>query len=366
MDELKSNRLFGSLPPDEMKRVRDMAREVPFATGAEIFKEGDPGDGLYVVKSGRVQISALLTNGERHVFSKAGPGDVFGEMTLLDDHPRSAGASAETDTVLYFIPREPLLDMSRRVPGLVITLVREISDRLREFNHQYVAKMIQAEQMSLVGRFASSIIHDLKNPLTIIAMAARTAGKDDAPPAARQVAEQRITKQVERITNLVNDILEFVRGAPSNVALCRTHYGDFLEATLRELRPELEPKLVTLVFEGVYPDICLQLHPKRLLRVLVNLIDNAVDAMPDGGKVKVRCRIDDRTVTTEVEDEGLGISPEIEAKLFEAFATHGKAKGTGLGLAICRRIVEEHGGKIGAHNGKNGGAIFSMTLPRPQ
>jgi signal transduction histidine kinase len=286
-------------------------------------------------------------------------------MTLLDEQPRSASASAEIDSSLFFIPRAPLVDLMKRTPDLMVTLVREISDRLRDFNHQYVDKMIQAERMSLVGRFASSIIHDLKNPLTIIAMAARTAGLEKTSLEARQLAEQRINQQVDRITNLVNEILEFVRGAPASVALCKTHYGDFLDATCRELKPELEAKLATVVREGDAPDLHLQLNPKRLQRVLINLFDNAIDAMPNGGKIKVRCKREGQNLTTEVEDEGPGVPPEHQSKLFEAFATFGKAKGTGLGLAICQRIVEEHGGRISVRNGENGGALFTYVLPIP-
>ena len=355
--------MFENLPPEELEHLRAKASEVSFAAGQEIFKEGDPGDGMYVVKSGRVQISALLANGERHVFSHAEPGEVFGEMTLLDHHPRSASASAETETKLYFIPRAPLVEMLKRVPDLVVTLVGEISDRLREFNHQYVAKMVQAEQMSVVGRFASSIIHDLKNPLTIIAMAARTAGREDVSLEARQVAEQRINKQVDRITNLVNDILEFVRGTPANIGLCETRYGDFLEAILHELKPELNSKLATVAIEGEIPDTTLRMNPKRFQRVLVNLLDNAVDAMPQGGKIVLRCRLEKSELITEIEDQGPGIPPEIESKLFEAFSTFGKAKGTGLGLAICQRIVQEHGGQISARNSARGGAVFRFSLP---
>lgn len=366
VDDLKASHFFRNLPPEELRRLAADARTLTFAAGQEIFKEGDPGNGIYLIKSGRVQISALLGNGERHVFSRLNPGDVFGEMTLLDDQPRSATASAETECVLHFIPREPLVETLKRVPDLVVTLVREISDRLREFNHQYVSKMIQAEQMSVVGRFASSIIHDLKNPLTIIAMAARTAGREDATAEARQVAEQRINRQVDRITHLVNDILEFVRGTPAQVALCRTHYGDFLDAALRELRPEIEPKLTALKVEEPLPDVYLQLNPKRILRVLVNLISNGVDAMPKGGTITLRCRTEDGHLVTEIEDQGPGISPEIEARLFEAFATFGKAKGTGLGLAICQRIVNEHGGRIAARNRERGGAVFSFSLPLPK
>src|SRR5207244_5155342 len=101
----------------------------------------------------------------------------------------------------------------------------------------------------------------------------------------------------------------------------------------------------------------------RLLHVFFNLINNAIDVMPDGGKITLRFRCTDNEVLTEVEDSGPGIAPEIASRLFEPFATHGKAHGTGLGLSICKRIVEDHKGQIRARSEPQRGAVFSFTLP---
>ena len=94
-----------------------------------------------------------------------------------------------------------------------------------------------------------------------------------------------------------------------------------------------------------------------------NLIHNATDAMSSGGKIYMRFELTDREVITEIEDSGPGIAPEIADRLFDAFATFGKAHGTGLGLSICKKIVEDHQGKIFARNEPGRGAIFSFTLP---
>jgi len=117
-----------------------------------------------------------------------------------------------------------------------------------------------------------------------------------------------------------------------------------------------------LAAEGV-PTVKLPLDPKRLRRVFFNLVHNATDAMPDGGTVSVRFRVSSTEVTTEVEDTGPGIAPEIADKLFEAFATFGKSHGTGLGLSICKKIVEDHGGRIWVQNQPGKGALFCFALP---
>jgi signal transduction histidine kinase len=349
-----------------LRQLRAATRELRLTSGQEIFKEGDPGDGVYVVQSGAVQISAVVGTGERRVFSKVRPGEFFGEMAVLDNQPRSAHASAEGDTCLYFIPRECLVELLTRSPGLSMALLQAISLRLREFNHQYLREVLQAERMALVGRFASSIVHDLKNPLTIISIAAEIACQESSTAEARKTSLQRIGKQLERVTSMVNDILEFTRGTPAKLALAATDYAAFVQTTIDELRKEVARKATEIEFETPPPPVKLLLHPQRLNRVFYNLIFNAVDEMPGGGKIRLRFQPRDGEVITEVADSGKGIAPEIIDRLFEPFATFGKTKGTGLGLSISRRIIEEHGGRIWAENQPGGGAVFAFSLPRPR
>jgi len=112
--------------------------------------------------------------------------------------------------------------------------------------------------------------------------------------------------------------------------------------------------------------LLLPLDPKRLRRVFYNLIYNATDALSNGGKIIVRIFPAENELITEVEDTGPGIAPEIADQLFQAFATFGKAHGTGLGLSICKKIVEDHHGRIWARNEPGRGAIFSVALPLTQ
>jgi signal transduction histidine kinase len=362
MVALESSKLFSRLPADELRSLRAVAQDLSFASGQLIFKEGDPGDGVYVVKTGLVQISAVLENGERQVLSEVPPGDVFGEMAALDNQPRSASASAQGDTTVVFVPREALVNVLKRSPELSLTLVQEISGRLREFNRQYIQKLLQTERMALVGRFASSIVHDLKNPLAIISMTAQLVASGNAPDETRKTAHVRIGQQIDRITTLVNDILEFTRGGSTQLVLAPVDYSEFVRGLVEEFCGEV-PR-ITLEYENAPPAVKIPLNPRRLNRVFYNLFGNAVDAMPKGGVIKLRFQLADHEVITEIEDAGKGIAPEVVDHLFEAFVTFGKPRGTGLGLSITRKIIEEHHGKISARNRPGGGAIFSFSLPR--
>jgi signal transduction histidine kinase len=342
--------------------MRHVIREIPLTAGQIIFQEGDEGDGIYMVKAGKVQISAMVGQ-ERRPISLVGEGDMFGEMAVMDNERRSATASAEVETVVYFIPRDEMLKMLSRSPGLAQSLVREISRRLREFNRQYMREVIQSERLVLVGRFARSIVHDLKNPLNIIGIAADMSGLETATPAMRISAKQRIRKQVERISNMVNELLEFTRTSQTSVVLATTDYAAFVLPLIEEIRAEVSVKNTTVECENNPPSAKIGANPQRLARVFYNLMHNATDAMPGGGKITVRFTATDKEIVTEIEDSGPGIPTDVIGHLFEPFFTHGKAHGTGLGLSICKRIIEDHQGRMQARNSPRGGAIFEFTLP---
>ncbi len=366
MVSLEHSKIFAGLKPAELAELRGMARERTFGPGQEIFKAGDAGDGVYVVKDGVIEISVPVGQNGRQVFSEVEPGDIFGEMAVIEDKPRSASAVARRGATVYFIARSDMLKLVETSPGLAHALLREISNRLREFNQQHLREVLQAERLSVVGRFARSIVHDLKNPLNIIGLSAEIAATNQGTAELRQRAIADIRQQVDRISDLVGEILDFTQGAPSDLVLPPMDYARFVQDVLAELRPELDVKSVTLELAGPPPSADLLLNPKRLRRVFHNLVHNATEAMPDGGKVILRFERRPTEVVTEIEDTGPGIAPEIAGQLFEAFATFGKVNGTGLGLSISKRIIEDHQGWIGTRNEPGHGAIFQFGLPLPK
>ncbi|MEK7410772.1 MAG: cyclic nucleotide-binding domain-containing protein, partial [Actinomycetota bacterium] len=146
MVALESAELFRNLRPAELNALRAVSVERAFSAGQEIFREGAPGDGVYVVKEGLVEISGLLNQTIRRTFSRITPGGMFGEMAVIEHRPRSASATAAKDTDVYFIPRGEMLGLMERSPGLSLSLLQLISHRLREFNRQYLNEVVQAER----------------------------------------------------------------------------------------------------------------------------------------------------------------------------------------------------------------------------
>ena len=362
MPGLKQSKLFNPLTPEELQFLEAAAVERKFGPKETVFQEGDKGDGLYVVTQGEIQISALINDNDRRVLSRIGPGDYFGEMAVLDSEPRSATAIAHHPATVAFIPREKVLELLERSPRLALSLVRDFSQRMRDFNRHYVQEVIQAERLAVVGRFARSIVHDFKNPLNIIGLAAELMEMEGAPPALRQSASGRIRKQVDRLTNMSNELLEFTRAPGQNTVLSPVDYHQFLTELIQDIQADIKEKAVEIQLRNEPPRVPLLMDSKRLVHVFSNLVHNAVDAMPQGGRIMFSFETHPKEVLTTVEDTGSGIAPEILPRLFEAFATHGKAKGTGLGLSICRKIIEDHRGRIEAKSEPGRGGIFTFSL----
>jgi signal transduction histidine kinase len=365
MNSLEFCALFKDLQPATLEALKAIAETRTYAEGAVVFEEGAAGDGLYVVQEGEVEISASLDGDAHRPISRLGPGEEFGEMALIESKPRSATARAATPVRLSYLPSVGLNAILEKHPALASALLRQISQRLRDFTQHYIREVLQTERLALVGRFTGSIIHDLKNPLNVISISAELMGAEDSDADLRKESSKRIRRQVERITDMVGEVLEYTRNEDQTFIPLRMRYAEFLQQVLEEERPVLAARGVRLEVEGKFPEDELLLNPKRFHRVFVNLLNNAAEAMKHKGTIKLRFRSDVRGVTTEVEDSGPGIAPEVAEHLFDPFVTHGKPTGTGLGLAIAKKIVETHRGKIAAGTGPRGGAVLSVWLPKP-
>jgi two-component system, NtrC family, sensor histidine kinase HydH len=354
---------FLSALAEEFDHIRAEGHVRQFRAGNVIFAAGDEGNGFYVVESGQVRISAVLPSGEQRELAVIGAGDFFGEMAMVDDAPRSATATAESDTTTVFLARDTLLQLLARRPSLALYIIREFSLRMRLLNQKYLNDVLNTERLAMVGRFASTIVHDFTNPLTVIGLASEMGTSAHASPELREKARKRIGQQVDRMTNMLHELIDFTKPSGNRPGLKRMDFAVFFQPLADELRQELAERKVELLVAAPLPSVALMIEPRRLARLFYNLCNNAADEMRQGGKIFLRFRPTAAALRIDVEDTGKGIAPEIAATLFQPFATHGKAHGTGLGLTICKKIVEDHGGQITAQSEPGKGATFSVTLP---
>lgn len=334
-----------------------------FAPGQIIFSAGETGDGCYVVVSGRVRISAVVGPKESRMLATIGPGDFFGEMAVIDDAPRSATATAEGYTKTLFVERHRLLKLLERRPKLALSIIREFSARMRNLNQKYLEEIVQAERLAVVGRFATTIVHDFKNPLAVIGLATDLACSRGSRWAQRRQLRTMISHQTERMKTMLQELIDFARPGGEPPKLRSMEFAPYLNSFAEEASSELAQRGVKLVIENPPPSVPVRIEPERLSRLFYNLLGNAADEMKDGGKITLRFKKTRGELQVEVQDDGHGIAPELADTLFKPFATYGKPHGTGLGLTICRRIAEDHGGRIWATSVPGKGATFSFTLP---
>lgn len=243
-------------------------------------------------------------------------------------------------------------------------------ERLRGRTQELTAmtqQLWQASKLATMGELAASIAHELNNPLATISLRAESLAEQLAADDSRRLAVDVIAREVERMANLVSNLLLFSRRSQpqiSTVDLCEelTNSLDFIHYHLRSRRINVVKEFAT----GL-PTV--QADRQQLRQVFLNLLTNASDAMPEGGTLTVRVRSGllahgGEAVVVEFSDTGIGIEAQFLPKLFESFfTTKPEGKGTGLGLPICRRTVEQHRGAIVVESEVGNGTTVRITLP---
>lgn len=243
----------------------------------------------------------------------------------------------------------------------------EIAELGRSFNRM-AARLGEVERLK--EGFFSQISHDLRNPLASIRLAAETL--QDRARAAGDTKQARFAALIDasaaRMLGMVNQILDFTRLRAKAVTLDRQPV-DVLKAASRameELRPLAEGKRVHLDLVAGAGSFTALGEEGSLIRVVVNLLGNAVSFTPAGGSVTLRLAETTDQLELRVEDTGVGIPPEALPWIFEPYRqAHGRRKGTGLGLAVVKGLVEAHGGTVGVQSELTKGSCFTVTLPRP-
>ncbi len=230
---------------------------------------------------------------------------------------------------------------------------------LKKKDHQ----MMQSEKLAALGEMAASFVHGIRNPLNIILGSAETLRKN-VPEPVRSELLQFIREESERINKMLASFLDFAKPRPP--AFQEVDLKEIMEKTAEFLSlPALE-RQVQIIQE--YPEgrVPMYLDPEQIREALVNLELNALEAMPQGGTLRLSLsQKENHDVIIRVSDTGVGIPLGAESKVFDPFFTT-KEQGTGLGLSIAHSVVKNHGGTISVLNNDDGGTTFILTLPLPK
>jgi signal transduction histidine kinase/putative methionine-R-sulfoxide reductase with GAF domain len=218
----------------------------------------------------------------------------------------------------------------------------------------------RAERLELLGHSISAILHDLRTPMTAISgYADLMANEDDRDTRLAHV--EKVERALSHMETMTHEVLAFARGQ-REVLLQKVYLQKFVEEVRELLLPETSASEVELVILPEYDGVA-RFDETKLKRVLFNLARNACQAMGQGGKFTWRISKDGERLVFECTDTGPGIPKEMEGKLFESFASHGKTNGTGLGLAMAKKIVDAHRGSIRCQSQPGEGVTFRIELP---
>jgi signal transduction histidine kinase len=260
---------------------------------------------------------------------------------------------------LYLEGRNPIPEaMDRPLLEAMVSLGAIAIERTR-----LAEENLRNQVLATVGKVASSIVHDFKNGLFVIAGHAQLLGLTASDPNTRHHLAQ-IRGAAERLGQLSMDILDYSKVREprrESVDLAR-----FLEAQVEPLQPRAQESEVELVCQG--PPCQASLDRHRFNRVIENLLANALDALAgqEGGRVVLGwAPLEDGGATIQVADNGKGIPRKIQKRIFEPFFSHGKTRGTGLGMATVNRIMAEHGGTVDVASEEGRGTTVTLHLPGP-
>ncbi|HEY4102060.1 MAG TPA: ATP-binding protein [Gemmatimonadales bacterium] len=247
--------------------------------------------------------------------------------------------------------------------GVVVIRDLTLQQAMLAEREEFERKMAESEKMMAIGRVVSGVAHELNNPLAVVLGESEQLA-ETAPGGEVRTGLRMIHEQANRARHIIRDLLAFVRHRDDQREEINPVH--LVERTVATLRPVAEARSVTLTADIPDRMHAIRVDPAAIEQVLVNLIDNAFDAVPAGGAVRVRIRIAGDRVELIVDDTGPGIPDELVGKVFEPFyTTKETGRGPGLGLSVSFGIAEQHDGSLRLENrpASGIGARFILSLP---
>jgi signal transduction histidine kinase len=256
---------------------------------------------------------------------------------------------------IFDIAKTPLLDNQMKPYGTIIVF-EDITEKI-----SLQQQLLTAEKLASIGLLSAGVAHEINTPLTGISSYVQMLQKKLTDPPYAQILE-KIETQTDRVGRIIKNLLNFARN-PQDSSFRRVD----LKESLQEIISLIDYKLknmnieLELVLAPVPP---LHAQGERLQQVYINIILNALDAMPQGGKLRIELFQTGREAAVRITDTGAGIKAEHLAHIFDPFfTTKGIGKGTGLGLSISYAIIKEHEGRIQVESEPGKGSSFTIVIP---
>jgi PAS domain S-box-containing protein len=292
---------------------------------------------------------------------------------VLTEYAQAVEQGQPYETVFRFLHADGSVRkvLSRRIPirdsAGKVALYQGFNIDITELEHMQ-ARLRRAERLATLGQVAAGIAHEIRNPLVGIGSTTSLLLDDTDDQDARRADLQLILQETKRLDRIVNQIIDYAR--PRELVTVPFDVAALVQEVIKMLDEPLAKRRVRATVTSRPSPLILQADRDQLKQVLLNVVQNAIDASADGQTIEVAVGVPDLaaepSVTLTVSDHGVGISAANLPHVFEPFFTSGKRQGTGLGLAICRNILEAHGGDITLESAPGEGTTVRMWIPLRQ
>ncbi len=378
---LRNVYFFKELDEGVLERISGLCHAEDQRAGDVLFEEGDPADKFYMIMEGAVEVWKESLRGTKDLLAVHGKGHLFGEMALIDELPRSAAVVVKEDVRLITINRDDFQHIIRENAGVALSILRSVSSMVRKSNDTYVdqlqkrnielertnrelretqKELVRSERLSTLGKFSSMILHDIRNPLSVLKGYAQMITMRPEDGKAGTYAE-KIVGEAERMNRLAGELLDYSRGEIRlNLSIVSVQeLFDEVAGLISEACRMRGIELAAEAEEGV----SLLLDRERMIRSLINITDNARKAMGRGGRLSLRGDRKGDQLVLEVGDTGIGMSRAVQDQIFEPFFSNSDRGGTGLGMVIVKSVVEAHEGRLEIESSPGEGTLVRIVLP---
>ncbi|MGB8215144.1 MAG: ATP-binding protein [Anaerolineales bacterium] len=370
---------FPGISPGEVAELINNSKLMNYPPGTVLCHENAVEDTFYLILEGEVEVTKVINNSETRLLKKLGAGDFFGEMALIHNAPRAATVKTLTALIGLEIHKDAFDRVLKNSGSVSMAMVREISRRLRENDEMAIddlrmraselAEAYQklAEQDVARRDFLTNVSHQLRTPLTTASGYLQMLQKGAIPPEKTAEAMEAVTRNIQQIAGLVNDIL-FVQEMDLILEQFeQINLADLVRQIASHLAQKINSKDINL---RIRPDMfvpSIMGDRQSLERAFTALLDNAIKFSPQGGRVEVRLHRKGDQVAVEISDQGIGIESEYLPHIFERFYHIDKKgdqlfDGLGLGLAITKQVIEQHKGHLDVTSTPGKGSTFTMWL----
>lgn len=372
---------FTDLTPDDIESLLQASSPCTFPKGVDICQEGEEGDCLYIIGDGWTEIIVHADNGQEIVVDSIGPGTYFGEMALLGQTTRSATIRTSTDCFMLKISHTDFERVIVSNPGLLRRMMHRIIGHLRRNDRAVInelnsknAELVSAydelaEQEAFRTKFIMTLAHEIRTPLTKMRGYLDLVNKGAMNEQTLPVAMGSITRNVEHMVGLTNDMFLLYEMNPTKLQHTKIDLPDLLIETL-QLTRENVGDLKTAVHFNLAPNLPPIIADRKTLMLAMSaILGNAFKYDPNNKPIVVDAHCKNDEVAISITDQGIGIPTTEHERIFDPFYRIEKEgsihlfPGIGVGLTIANTVILRHNGRIEINSTPQKGSTFTIYLP---